>query len=123
MCTYILLQELQNYNSLLNNHRQENVGSHQKMILCIQGQRQSPSKIIEGTKPHLESNPIPARNTWKAQTNLVHTKTQRSDRDRARTMFGCLLWRYGSTVACCRGKGSGCSRPGHVISTLGGGLH
>ena len=23
-------------------------------------------------------------------------------------MFECLLWRYGSAVACCRGRGSGC---------------
>ena len=26
---------------------------------------------------YLESNPIPARNTQRAQTNLVHTRTQR----------------------------------------------
>ena len=31
-CTH-LLQELQNYNSLLNNHRQDNVRSHQKKLL------------------------------------------------------------------------------------------
>ena len=30
MCAHLLLQQLQNYNSLLNNHQQENVGSHQK---------------------------------------------------------------------------------------------
>ena len=29
-CTHLLLRELQNYNSLLNNHQLENVGSHQK---------------------------------------------------------------------------------------------
>ena len=33
MCADLLLRELQNYNSLLNNHRQENVGSHQKKLL------------------------------------------------------------------------------------------
>ena len=27
----------------------------------------------------------------------------------------CLLWRYGSAVACCRGRGSGCSRPGYGL--------
>ena len=27
-------------------------------------------------------------------------------------MFECLLWWHRSTVACCRGKGSACSRPG-----------
>ena len=31
MCSH-LLQELQNYNSLLNSHQQENVGFHQKKI-------------------------------------------------------------------------------------------
>ena len=27
-------------------------------------------------------------------------------------VFKCLLWRRGSAVACCRDRGSGCSRPG-----------
>ena len=26
----------------------------------------------------------------------------------------CLLWRYGSAVACHRGRGSGCRRPAHT---------
>ena len=38
-------------------------------------------------------------------------------------MFECLLWKYGSAVACCRGRGSGCSRRGYGISPLGGGHH
>ena len=38
-------------------------------------------------------------------------------------LFQCLLQRYGSAVACCRGRGSGCSRPGYEISPLGGGCH
>ena len=33
----LVLRELQNSNSLLNSHRQENVGSHQKMIPHVQG--------------------------------------------------------------------------------------
>ena len=33
----------------------------------------------------------------------------------------CLLWRYGSAVACHWGRSSGCSRPGYGISPLGGG--
>ena len=37
-------------------------------------------------------------------------------------LFQCLLQRYGSAVACCRGRGSGCSRPGYEIRPLGGGL-
>ena len=38
MCVHLLLWELQNYNSLVKNHRQENVGSHQKKIPQVQGQ-------------------------------------------------------------------------------------
>ena len=43
----------------------------------VQGQRRSPSKMIGGAKSRLESNSIPARDTQRAQTNLVHTRTQR----------------------------------------------
>ena len=39
----------------------------------IQGQR-SPSKTVGGAKLCLDSNPIPARDTQKSQTSLVHTK-------------------------------------------------
>ena len=44
-------------------------------------------------------------------------------RDWARIVFECLLWNYGSAVACLGGRGSGCSRPGYGISLLGGGCH
>ena len=50
-------------------------------ITHIQGQRRSPSKMVGRAKLHLESNPIPTRDTLRAQTNLVHTKTQRPHRD------------------------------------------
>ena len=76
MCAHLLLRELQNYNLLLDNCRQENVGSHQKKIPHIQGQRRIPSKMVGGAKSCLESNPIPARDSWRAQTNLVCTRTQ-----------------------------------------------
>ena len=42
----------------------------------VQGQRRSPSKMVGGAKSYLEPNPIPARDTQRAQTNLVHTRTQ-----------------------------------------------
>ena len=76
-----LLQELQNYNSPLNNRQQENVGSHQKKILHVQGQSRSPSKRVEGVKLCLESSPIPTRDAQRAQTNLVDTRTQRPHRE------------------------------------------
>ena len=62
-CAHLLLQELQNYNLLLNNRWHENVGSHQKEIPHIQGQRGSCSKTVGGTKSCLESNPVPTRDT------------------------------------------------------------
>ena len=40
-----------------------------------------------------------------------------------RTVSECVLWKYGSAVDCCRGRASGCSRPGYGISLLGGGRH
>ena len=60
-CAHLLLQELQNCNSLLNNHRQENIGSHQGKIPHVQEQRRSPNKVVGQVKSHLESNPICTR--------------------------------------------------------------
>ena len=39
-------------------------------------QRRSPSKMVRGAKSHLEPNSISARDTQRAQTNLVPTRTQ-----------------------------------------------
>ena len=64
----------------------------------VQKQRRSPSKMVRGAKSHLEPNPIPARDAQRAQTNLVHTRTQRPHKDWDRTMPECLLLRYGSAV-------------------------
>ena len=66
ICAHLLLQELQNYNLLLDNHRQDNVSSHQKKIPHVQGQRRSPSKMVGGEKVHLKSNPIPTRDPQRA---------------------------------------------------------
>ena len=40
-----------------------------------------PSKMVGGVKLCLESSPIPARDTRRAQTNFVRTRTQRPHRD------------------------------------------
>ena len=40
-------------------YSQENVGSHQRKIPYVHGQRRSPSKSVGGAKSCLESNPIP----------------------------------------------------------------
>ena len=39
-----------------------------KKIPHVQGQRRSPNKMVGGAKSHLESNPIPTRDTQRAQT-------------------------------------------------------
>ena len=44
MYTPLLLQELQNYNSLLNNRWQENVGSHQKRYPTSKGKGKAPAR-------------------------------------------------------------------------------
>ena len=63
-----------------------------KKIPQVQGQRRSPSKKVGGVKSHLESNPIPARDTRRAEAKLLCTRTQRPHGDRARPVCECLLW-------------------------------
>ena len=87
------------------------------------GKRRSPRKMVAGANSHLESNPITARDSQRAQTNLVHIRTQRPHRDWDKTVFEHLLQRYGSAMDCHRGRGSECSRHGYGISPLGRGHH
>ena len=125
MCAHLLLWELHNYSSLLNNHRQNNVGSHQKKIPHIQGQRRSPSKTVGGAESCLDSNHIPSGNTWRAHTKFcVHQDPETPQRlsQTCLWVFECPLRRFRSAAACHRGMGSGCSRPGHTawgISPIG----
>ena len=44
MYANLLLQELQNYNSLLNNHRQESVGFHWKRYPMFKGKGEAPER-------------------------------------------------------------------------------
>ena len=81
------LGEVQNYNLVLNNHQQENVGSHQKKISHVQGQRKRPNKIVGGVKFRLESNPIPASDTWRAQRKPC---TQQSSETPQRLSQNCV---------------------------------
>ena len=51
--------------------------------------------------------------------NVVHTRTQGPHKRLSQTslwVFGHLLRKHGSAVACCRGGGSGCSRPERRVS-------
>ena len=122
MDAHLLLGELHNYNSLLNNHRRENVGSHQKKISHVQGQRRSCSKMVGGVKSRVESNPIPARDSWTAQTKCcAYQETPQRLSQTCLWVFECLTWRHRPAVAQRRDRGSRCSRPGYGISPLGGG--
>ena len=89
-CAHLLLQELWNRNLLLNNHWQDNVGSHQKTIPHVQGQRRSPNKMVGRVKSHIESNFISARDAGGLKQSLVHTRTQRPHRNWVRPAFECL---------------------------------
>ena len=96
----------------------------EKKILLVQGQRRSPKKMVGEARSCLESNPIPARDAERAPTkSCAHQKNSQRMIQTCLWVFECLLWRYGSTVACFRGRGSGCSRPRYSISPLGGGHH
>ena len=89
-CAQLLLRELQNCNSLLNNHWQQNVGSHQKKIPYVQGQRKSPNKMVGGVKSHLESSPVPARDAQRTQMKPCVHQDPEARRDWARPAFECL---------------------------------
>ena len=74
-------------------------------------QRKSPNITVGEGKSYLESNPTPTRNTQKAQTKLVYTRTQRLYRGWVRQSFECLSVSWGGMVYQWHTV-SGCSRPG-----------
>ena len=87
-----------------------------------QGQRRSLSKLVEGVKSHLESNPI-LPETFGGLKQTLCASAPRDPTVTPRTVFECLLWRYASAVDCHRAGALGCSRPGYGISPLGRGHH
>ena len=59
----------------------QSIGSNQKKISHVQGQRRSPSMMVGGAKSCLESNPIPARDTRRAKTKpCVHQDPETTQR-------------------------------------------
>ena len=100
-----------------------------KKIPHVQGQRRSLSKTVGGTKSCLESNPIPARDAWRAQTEACvhqHLDTPQRLSQTCLLVLECLLWRYRPTVACAGAGVLGEVDLGHTvccIRTLGGGHH
>ena len=123
-CAHLLLWELQNYNLLLNNHQQENVGSCQKRIPHVQWKRRSPSKMVGRAKSDLKLTPICISDSQRAQKKpYVLQETSQRLSYACLWVFQCLLHRDGSAVACSRSRGSGYSRLGYSISPLGGDHH
>ena len=73
------------------------------------------NKTLGGAKSCLESNPVPARDVWRAQAKAcVHQDSEARQRlsQTCLLVFECLLQRHGSAVTCHGDRGSGCSRPG-----------
>ena len=64
MCAY-LLGELQNFSSLLSNHREENVESHQKKDTLYSRVKERHQPDSRKVKSRLESNSIPTGDTRK----------------------------------------------------------
>ena len=102
--------------------RQETIGSHHKKIPHIQGQRRSPRKMVGAEKSHLESNPIPTRDAWRAHKPCVHQDPETSQR-LSQNCVEYLLRRSESSMGCRGGRSSECSRLGYGISPLGRGHH
>ena len=76
------------------------------MIPHAKGHRRSPRKTVGGAKLHLESNPLPTRDSWKDQTKpCVHQETPQRLNLICLWLFEYLLWRYRSSVACCLRQG------------------
>ena len=67
-CTHLLLRELQNYNSLLNNRQLENVGSHQKKDIPHSGTKEKPQQDGRRGKITFRIKLQPTRNAQRAQT-------------------------------------------------------
>ena len=110
-CVHLLFREFQNYTRSWTTINRRMLDPT-KIIPHIQGKRRSHSKMIGGAKLHLEPNPISARDAQSAQTKPFAHQTKQRLSQICLWVFKCLLWRCGSAVACCRDRGSGCSRPG-----------
>ena len=65
-----------------------------KKIPHAKGQRRSPSKTVGREKLHLESNPLPTRDSWKAQSkSSAHQETPQRLSQICPWVFEYLLWR------------------------------
>ena len=103
-----LLGELQNCNSLLNNHWQENVGSHQKKRYpTSKGKREAQQDSRRGEITFRIKTPYSPEMLGGLKQNLVHTRTQGPHRDWARPAFGCLsVSTMAQSAVACAGTGA-----------------
>ena len=102
-CTH-LLRELQNYNSLLNNRPQKNVGSHQKRYATSKGKGEAPARGRRGKtafriKPHTRQRCLEGSNK-----TLCSPGDPQSLSQTCLCMFEYLLPRCGTAVACHGGR-------------------
>ena len=97
-----------------------------KKIPHVQRQR-SPNKTVGGAKSCFQSNCKPARDTWRVKQNLVHTRTQRPQRDGTKSAFDCLsvsCWGMGQQWPATETEALAAADPEHAacsISPLRGG--
>ena len=107
MSVHFLLQELQNCNSLLNNHWQENVGSHQKKRYPkSKGKGEAPARLYNGQNHIYNQTPYRPETLRGFKQNFVHTRTQRHKRDWTRPAFKCLRISCGGAgQQCLQGQG------------------
>ena len=95
------------------------MGATKKKIPHIQEQRRRPNKTVGRVELRLESNPIPARHIWRAQTKLcAHQDPGTPQRQPDLPLIvGVSLVEAWSAVACRGDRGTGSNRPGrHVLA-------
>ena len=134
-CAYRTFTKITNiYHMLLNNHQQENVGTHQKEIPHIQEQRRNQNKSVGGGTIMFKINPNTLqRHLEGTNKNLCAPGPRERSSDPHKRLSQTCLWvfekllrRHGSTAACGGDRDSGSSRPGRCglwHKSSGGGPH
>ena len=91
------------------------------------GKGEAPSKMVGGAKSHLESNPIPARDAWRAQTKTLCTPGPRDLTETEPDLPLSVSCKGAAQQQPAAGAGAlGAADLGHTacgISPLGGGRH
>ena len=120
MCTHLLLQKLQNYNLLLKTMHRRKLDPTKKRYPTSKDKGEAPvrwqgDEIAFRIKPHIHQRCSEGSN----KTLCTPGDPSETEPDPPLSAER-LLQRCGPAVACRRGRGPGCSRPGYGISLLGG---